>query len=438
VIRTRPRAPVRVAHLGLGSFFRSHPARYTDLADDAEAWGIAAFGGRSGRLAALLAEQDDLYTLVTRAAAGDRFDVVESVTATAAAADTARWREVIAAATTAVVTITVTEAGYGLRPDGRLDLERAAQSAPGRLVDGLAARFRAGGAPLAVVPCDNIARSGERVGTAVRDVAEAVDPALAAWIDTSVAFVSTVVDRITPHTTDEDVALVASATGWRDRAPVVAEPFGEWVLAGRFPAGRPAWETAGATFVDDVAVHEERKLRLLNGAHSLLAYVGTMRGHGTVAEAMADDGCRALVEAWWDDAGGGLPLPVDEVRAYETQLVERFENARIGHLLTQIVPDGSHKLPLRVVPTLREARAAGRLPDGGVAIVAGWLCHLRDRGAEVDDVAAATVVPLAVGPWRDAARRILGALAPDLADDRELASAVAVEAERFMARTTAP
>ncbi len=441
----RPRAPVRQAHLGLGSFFRSHVARFTDLATDAPAWGLAAFGGRSARVADLLADQDHLYTAVTRFPDEDRFDLVASVSATAAAADAERWRDVLAASTTAVVTTTVTEVGYCLRPDGVVDLDRAdvaadlaalrqgvpASTAPGRLVEGLAARRRADGSPLAVVPCDNLAANGPRVGSAVVAVAAAVDVALAAWIEESVAFVSTVVDRITPRTTDADVARVAAATGWRDAVPVVAEPFGEWILAGAFPAGRPAWESAGARFVDDVSVHEERKLRLLNGAHSLLAYTGPLLGHDTVAEAMADEACRGQVDAWWADAGAGLDLPATELDAYRAQLVDRFGNARIRHRLAQIAADGSHKLVVRVVPTLREARAARRLPTGGVAMVAGWMCHLRGLGAAVDDVAAATVVPLACGPWVDAARRTVAWLAPDLADDDDLVEAVATEAERL-------
>jgi fructuronate reductase len=441
----RERAPVRVAHLGLGNFFRALPARVTDLAHDADAWGIAAFGGRSARVADLLAGQDDLYTLITRSSTDDRFDLVSSVSSTAGASDAARWREVVAAPTTAVVTATVTEAGWCLRADGALDLDRAdvtadaaalrrgdsGATAPGRVVEGLAARFRAGGEPIAVVPCDNLPANGQRVGAAVRDLAALVDASLVAWIAASVAFVSTVVDRITPRTTDEDVALVAGATGWRDRVPVVAEPFGEWVLAGAFPIGRPAWETAGARFVDDVTVHEERKLRLLNGAHSLLAYVGSTRGHTTVADAMADEACRALVAAWWSDARGGLPLAAAELDVYEAQLVARFENARIRHPLAQIAADGSQKLVVRVVPTIREARARADVPIGAVAIVAGWACHLRGVGAPVDDVAAATLAPLASGPWGEASRRLLGALAPDLGEDRELVAVVADEAERL-------
>ena len=217
-----------------------------------------------------------------------------------------------------VVTLTVTEAGYlrgadgGLdrgRPDVRADIEalrgdpRAlVRTAPGRLVAGLAARRRADAGPITLVPCDNLPDNGAVAARVVRDLAELVDPALADGSTESVATVTTMVDRITPRTTPEDRRAVADATGLDDRAPVVTEPFSEWVLSGAFAAGRPRWEDAGATFTDDVEPFEQRKLWLLNGGHSLLAYAGSIRGHATVAEAAADDTCRA-----WLERGGPRP-----------------------------------------------------------------------------------------------------------------------------------
>ena len=206
-------------------------------------------------------------------------------------------------------------------------------------------------------------------------------------------------------------------TGRLDAAPVVTEPYREWVLCGDFPAGRPAWDQVGAQFVEDVGPYEQRKLRLLNGGHSLLAYAGSARGHATVADAVADPVCRAWLEEWFDEAGPGLALPAAEVAAYRRALIERFRNLRIRHLLAQIAADGSQKLPIRVVPVLLSVRAGGPLPTAGLRIVAAWLNHLRGAGAPVDDVAAEEVMRRARGRLTDAVSAILDYLDPGLARD---------------------
>jgi fructuronate reductase len=253
----------------------------------------------------------------------------------------------------------------------------------------------------------------------VTALAEAAEPALAVWIRDHVSFVDTMVDRITPHTTDDDVRAVAEQSGWHDEVPVVTEPFTEWVLSGAFPAGRPQWESAGAAFVDDVHPYETRKLLLLNAAHSLLAYAGSERGHQTIAEAMHDDECRRWLDQWWDEAVRYVPLPEQELAAYRAALIGRFSNPRIRHTLAQIAADGSQKLPIRLLPVLRGEREAGRMPPGAVRILAGWIDHLRGFGAPVNDAGA--------GPYQERAgsvRDVITALAPDLADDGELAGTV--------------
>jgi fructuronate reductase len=203
-------------------------------------------------------------------------------------------------------------------------------------------------------------------------MAEAFDAELAAWIQANVSFVSTSVDRITPRTTAADLDAVASACGYRDESPVVTEPFRDWVLSGAFPAGRPRWEDAGATFVDDIEPFENRKLWLLNGAHSLLAYAGQMRGHATVAQALADPGCREAVEAFWDEAEAHLSGADLRIGDYRAALRQRFGNARIAHNLAQIAMDGSTKLRLRAVPVLRAERAAGRTGAAAARMIAAW------------------------------------------------------------------
>ncbi|NMR21271.1 mannitol dehydrogenase family protein [Cellulomonas fimi] len=439
--RTAPAPTVRHVHLGLGNFFRAHQAWYTEHAPDGQEWGIAAFTGRSPQLSDDMAAQDGLFTLVTRAADGDRFEVVGSVAKAHAASDHAAWLAYFADPQVAVVTTTVTEAGYlrapggggvdAERPEVRSDLDTLRSdptarvlTAPARIVAGLAARRAADAGPLTIVPCDNLPDNGPVVAGVLRDTAERWDPDLARWMDANVAYVTTMVDRITPEPTAADLATVESETGVADRAPVVTEPFSEWVLSGEFTAGRPRWEDAGATFTDDVGPFEQRKLWLLNGAHSTLAYAGSIRGHETVADAMQDATCRAWLQEWWDAASGHLALPADDVAAYRDALTERFANPRMRHLLGQIAADGSQKLPIRVVPVLLRERAAGRLPLGATRPLAAWVCHLRGSGAPVTDARADEVVPLAAGPLPEAVRRVLGVLDPALADDEVVAAVV--------------
>ncbi|MEV0381301.1 mannitol dehydrogenase family protein [Nonomuraea sp. NPDC050643] len=430
----RPAAPVRILHLGLGGFFRAHQAWYTEHAPDSAAWGIAAFTGRSTRIAERLAAQDGLYTLVTRARDGDAFEVIGSVTDVRPGGDHGTWLAYWRRPELAVVTLTVTEAGYTRGPGGGLDLTwpevaadvaalRADPGAPvgtaaGRLVAGLVARRHTGGGPVAIVSCDNLPGNGEVTARVVEELAEA------AGLRAGGHYVTTMVDRITPYPEEEDALVVAGATGRADAAPVVTEPFTEWVLSGDFPAGRPRWEEAGARFVADLTAYEERKLWLLNGGHSLLAYGGSLRGHATVAEAVADPVCRAWLGEWWAEASRHLDFPERELEAYRAALLERFANPRIRHTLAKIAEHGSLKVPVRVLPVLRAERRCGRLPAGAVRVLAAWLLHLRGDGVPVRDATA----PSAAGPLPEAVRGLLTWLDPALAADTDLAEAVTREA----------
>ncbi|WP_328825538.1 mannitol dehydrogenase family protein [Tomitella gaofuii] len=418
-----PAPPVRIVHMGLGAFHRAHQAWYTARSADADAWGIAAFTGRSPQAAEELSAQGGLYTLIERGDDEDRAVIVPSISAALDGADMTAFRAHVSAPATAVVTLTVTEPGYHLRPDGEIDLDdpavaadirglsaepasAAPTTAPGRLLAGLEARRRGGAGPIAVVPCDNIPANGALVHRALTSLAGEVDPGLARWIEETVAFVSTSVDRITPRTTDADRAAAAALTGYADAAPVVTEPFSDWVLSGEFPAGRPEWESAGARIVADIAPFEQRKLRLLNGAHSLLAYLGILRGHGTVAEAIADRGCRSAVEGFWAEARRGMP-PALGAEDYCAALTARFANPRIAHHLRQIGMEGVSKLAVRVTPVARQERAAGRSAAGCVVPLAAWTA-LATRGrlpadahadavrraAHADDPAAALIALL--------------------------------------------
>lgn len=436
----RPAAPVRLVHLGLGNFFRAHQAWYTDRAPDAAGWGIAAFTGVRRGVADALVPQDGLYTLVTRAADGDRFDVVSSLSAVHDGADHAAWLRYWADPAVAVVTFTVTEAGYARRPDGHLDAARPDVAAdlaalrsdpsapvtttPARVVAGLLARRAADAGPITLLPCDNLAENGAVLRRVVADAVAAVEPGLARWVEDQVVFGTTMVDRITPATTDAERADVLAATGVADASPVPTEPFTEWVIEASFPAGRPAWDAAGATMVADVVPFENRKLWLLNGAHSLLAYAGSILGHVTVADAVADPRARAWVAEWWDEAVRHLTLPTEDLAAYRTALLERFANPRIQHRLAQIAAEGSAKLAVRIVPTVRAERAAGRVPTGAARVLAAWTLHVRGLGAPLVDARSAEVGPLAEGTLAESVRAVLGFFGDDLAADDALVAAV--------------
>lgn len=446
--QARPAAPVRLVHLGLGNFFRTHQCWYTDHASDADGWGIAAFTGRnSSPLVEQLNEQQGLYTLISRADDGDRFEVLGSLTRAHAAADHESWLAYFRTPELSAVTITVSEAGYLRGDDGGLDVTRsdiqadvealrrdpvaAVRTVPARLVAGIAARRQADAGALALVPCDNTPGNGTLAARVVHDLAALVDEDLAGWLEQSVAIVTTMVDRITPRTAPEDVRMVLEATGEADRCPVVGEPFHEWVLSGVFPNSRPRWEDAGATFTDDVTPYEQRKLWLLNAAHSLLAYAGSIRGHTTVAEAIADDTCRGWVEDWWAVAAPHLHRPAEELNRYRSALLERFANGRMHDRLDRIAADGSHKLQIRILPVLLAERAAGRAPEAATRVLAAWMCHLRGHGAPVNDARADEVAHLAEGSLMKAVPLVLGKLDPQLAGDAEVVAIVVAQSEEF-------
>jgi fructuronate reductase len=436
----RAAAPVRVVHLGLGNFFRAHPCWYTEHAPDAAGWGIAAFTGRANDLLVhRLTEQQGLYTLVERGSDADRFEVISSLSRAHVAAEHDAWLRCFRAPELSTVTVTVTEAGYFRGARGGLDTNRPevqadikvlrddpagfVRTAPARLVAGMAARKAAGAGPLALVPCDNTPGNGALVQRIVGDLAQLVDRDVASWISDSVSVVTTMVDRITPAATPDDARAVRQRAGFEDRCPVVTEPFHQWVLSGEFPAGRPRWEDAGAIFTDDVMPYEQRKLWLLNGAHSLLAYTGLIRGHQTVAEAVRDQLCREWLWDWWAVATSQLRQPAADLADYRAALSHRFANGRLHDRLDRIAADGSQKLPIRILPVLVAERAGGGLPVGATRVVAAWICYLRGARAVVD-ARADDVVPLAAGPLAAAVARVLAWLDPALDGDAEVVATV--------------
>lgn len=405
-----PAPPVRIVHLGLGAFHRSHQARYTHHAADAGQWGIAAFTGRSPQAAQALTEQDGLYTLTTRGPDGDEVEVISSIVEAHDGADVAALADLLVRPDVVIVTLTVTEAGYGAEPGRDTPLRR--------LLHGLEARRSAHAGPLAIVPCDNIPQAGAMVRDRLTSLASEVSPLLVDWIDEQVSFVTCSVDRITPRAEPPVEAVVAA--GWDDAAPVITEPFSSWVLEGDFPGGRPDWESAGALIVDDVEPFEQRKLWLLNGAHSILAWAGLRRGLATVAEAAADQECAALVEAFWDEAVTHLPDDVEHEQ-YRQQLRERFANGRIEHRLAQIAMDSAAKLSVRVAAVALREREAGRPATACAAGLAQWVLGLGSVDAVEDSqqhqVALATRAT-------DPIAALVRVVEPRLADDRAFLGAV--------------
>jgi fructuronate reductase len=435
-----------MVHLGVGNFHRAHQAWYTANSPDADQWGIAAFTGRRTDMADALKPQDGLYTLITRSGEGDSFELIGTLSAIHAAAEHETYLNYLSRTEVAIITITVTEAAYLRGADGHLDAgqdlivsdlealrsdpRNPVASLPARLVAGLAARRTAGAAALTILSCDNLPENGAVTKTVVQDFAALLDETLPDWIDTNVDFATSMVDRITPGTTDEDRAVVQQACGYFDAYPVATEPFSEWVISGGFPAGRPRWEEAGATVVDHVEPFEQRKLWLLNGSHSMLAYAGSIRGHSTIDEAIADPACRSWVEMFWDEASRHLTLPAADIADYRAALLTRFSNPRAGDLLARIAADGSTKLLVRTVPTIRAERTAGRVPIGCATTVAAWVLHLRGLGAPIKDAGATAAREAAnSGDLPDVVLAVLDTLEPGLGADRDFVDAVLGQAK---------
>ena len=377
-----------IVHLGVGAFHRAHQAAYTEalLAAGDTRWGITAASLRSTGTRDALAPQDGLYTLNIRGDE-DRFAVIGSIQRVLVAPETPHaLLDAMCAPATAIVSLTVTEKAYcrdpatGALDDAHPDIVHdlthpdAPRSVLGMLAAAIARRRAEGTRPFTVLCCDNLPANGDAVHRVLSEFARLRSPDLGAFVAAEIACPDTMVDRIVPATTDEDRARVATALGVEDAWPVVAEPFTQWVIADRFPAGRPAWDQAGATLVNDVAPFEAMKLRLLNASHSALAYLGYLAGRETVAEAMADPGLAAFAARVMDDATPTLALPPGtDVAGYKRSLLERFRNPALRHRTWQIAMDGTQKLPQRILATIADRLAAGLPIETHAMVVAGWM-----------------------------------------------------------------
>jgi fructuronate reductase len=436
---------VGVAHLGPGAFHRAHQAPVFDalLADDPHC-GICEIALRSDRVREALEPQDGLYTVV-ELDAEPRLRIVGAVKQVLTAADSpGPVLQRLAAVRTRMITLTVTEKGYCLTPAGELDLAHpdvAADlarpavplSAIGWLVEGLRRRRVADAGGLPIVSCDNLTDNGGKLGRAVAVLARAqFDTDLAAWIEDEVRFPGTMVDAITPATDDALRERVRAAIGLDDAWPVQRQRFTQWVIEDRLGPGVPDLARAGVQLARDVRPLEQAKLRLLNGAHSTLAYLGMLAGWRTVAEAMADAPLAGFVERLMrDDIAPSLPRTAGlDPAAYIASILSRFRNPSIAHQLAQIASDGSQKLPIRLLGTVSDALAAGRPVERLAIPVAAWMvCAVRrDRSAEpLVDPLAEVIALIAAAPAQRQAEKFLALDAvfpPALAGDLRLRRAV--------------
>jgi fructuronate reductase len=430
-------ARIGIVHLGIGAFHRAHQAVTIDdrLAAGETEWAICGASLRSPDTSEALEPQDALYTVAIRSREGERLRVIGSVRRLLVAP---RHPEALLQATAdpavRIVSLTVTEKGYchdpatgALRedhPDIVADLATplTPRSALGFLVEALRRRRDAGAKPFTVLCCDNLPANGRTVAGVVRRLAELRDPALGRWIADEVAFPSTMVDRIVPATTDADRAAVSARLGVEDAWPVMTEPFTQWVIEDRFVSGRPRLEEAGAEMVADVAPYELMKLRLLNGSHSTLAYLGYLGGYETVSDAIANPAFARLIRGLMEEeVTPTLTVPPGaDLARYRASLLDRFANPALKHRTWQIAMDGSQKLPQRLLGTIRDRLAAGA-PIPRLALgVAAWIRYvlgIDETGKPIDvrDPLSARILDIAQAAGPDAER-----LAPALLDLREV------------------
>ena len=384
-----------IVHLGLGAFCRSHLGVYTDdlLANGASDWGIIGVDLISPDIREALKPQDCLYTLLNQDEGVDRLRVIGAFLDVMATGD--QLEDVLATMCRPeirVVTITVTEKGYLHDPaTGHLnethpavvaDLAspKAPKTLPGLIVEAIRRRRATGVKPFTVLSCDNLAQNGIVAGRVVTRFAKLRDSELGSWIASNIAFPCSMVDRITPATKETERAAVLEGLGVVDAWPVVSESFRQWAIEDKFPNGRPAWETVGATLTDDVLPFETMKLRCLNGTHSTLAYLSVLLGIDTVAEAMADPHLPRVIRRLWDEdlIGTVPPVPSTDIVAYTRDLEARYRNPAIRHLTIQISSDGSQKLGPRLLEPAAEIIAAGRKVRVVPLTVAAWMAFLME------------------------------------------------------------
>ncbi|QNK67548.1 mannitol dehydrogenase family protein [Variovorax sp. PAMC26660] len=418
----RPRYPrealrAGIVHLGVGAFHRAHLAVVNEAALHASGdlrWGTVGVSLRAADTRDALRPQSGLYTLALRDAADDgspreALQVVGNLLdVLVAPEDPQAVLERIAHPDARIVSLTITEKGYHHDPaTGALRLDdpgiahdiahpEAPRTMPGFVVHALNLRRRRGLEPVTLLSCDNLPANGDTMRGIVLAFAQEVDGELRDWIDTHCTFPNSMVDRIVPRTTDDDRTRISARLGVDDAWPVIGEPFLEWVVEDRFASGRPDWTAGGARFVDHAEPFERLKLRMVNGSHSALAYLGAMAGLRTVDRAMNEPALRHFIDALMrEEIAPTLPaMQGIDLDAYRARLLQRFSNPALQHQTKQIAMDGSQKLPQRLLGTVRDRLAAGLSIDRLALAVAAWVHYLRG----VDETGAVHEIqdPLAI------------------------------------------
>lgn len=413
----RSRTASGIVHIGVGGFNRSHLAVYLDdLLNRGESsrWGEFGVGLLPPDLAlhASLVAQDYLYGLLQVESDRQNYRIIGSMTGHLYAPD--RTEEVLdklSSPDCAIVSLTVTEGGYFIQdasgrftedhPHIRHDLEFPETPITwlGYVAEAASRRRRRGGAPFTVLSCDNLQANGATARKALMAFAEARGGNLRAWMEANISFPNSMVDRITPRTASEDQALIEREFGVLDRAPVVSEPFRQWVLEDHFAAGRPAWELVGAQMTSDVAPYEMTKMRLLNGGHSTIGYPAALLGYTSIAEAMADPLLQSLLVRFMDEVRPTVPvLPGIDLDAYTATIVQRFANTAMRDQVARICSDGCAKIAKFIVPSWADLLAANASPQIIPLVIAAWLYALRghdekNRSLRIADPALASMAP---------------------------------------------
>ena len=433
-----------ILHIGVGNFHRAHQAVYLDdlfnRGRDLD-WALLGAGVRAGDQAmrSALAPQDWLTTVVELEPGANSARVTGAMTGfVPVGEDAAAIVDALDDAALRIVSLTVTEGGYCIdpatgsfnpeHPDIRYDAAHpdSPKGVFGALVSGLKRRRDRGAAAFTVMSCDNIPHNGRVALDAVAGLAELTDPALAAFIREKVAFPSSMVDRITPATTDRERSMLEERFGIRDNWPVFCEPFRQWVLEDNFPTGRPTLEDVGVTFTSEVAAFELMKLRILNGGHAAIAYPAALMGIHFVHDAMADP----LVRGFLDKLEAEEiiphvpPVPGVDLKAYYRTIAQRFANPDVGYTIPRLAQDGSNRQPKFILPSTRDRLKAGGDVTGLALESALWCRYCAgttDTGdvVRLDDPNAARLVPLALAAKDDPAKFLgLRDIFGDVADAR--------------------
>lgn len=380
---------VGIVHIGVGAFHRAHQAVYTDsaLARHGGDWRIAGVSLRSHTAAEQLNPQTGLYSVASKDDDGVTYRVIGAIDRVIAAAGSCREAlEHMARETTNIVSLTITEKGYCRdaatghlnceHPGIRADLQSPENpgTAIGCLVAALDRRFHSGVAPFSVLSCDNLPSNGLAVKQMVLDYAELLDNRLAGWIQRNAAFPSTMVDRICPATTGEDRRAGAEEMGIEDRGLIVAEPFSQWIIEDHFVNGRPEWQAGGAQFAADVTAYETAKLRILNGSHSAMAYIGCLCGIEFIHHVIGRSDLASFIHCLMDELETTLALPKEfDIQQYRTDLIARFRNSSLGHRTAQVAMDGSQKLPVRLIAPALERLGSGHKIRALSMAIAMWI-----------------------------------------------------------------